>query len=921
MAVRKKKSDNNKPAGNNAGIEGEVKLAPQAKAIIFFGSAILLFALMLYPGENVWNMVYKFFKGIFGCLAFLWPCLLTYLGIITAKEKEIKGKTVNKLVLFGLAIVLLSSCMFLFGYDQPKLQGNYFECLGQLYINGMDNFSNGSAAGLFGGVLGYPLVALCGFTAAELLCVLLLIIDLMFFFGITVKDVYVVASKPFKAIKKSIAQTDFEKKNGSGILDKISTVVKNGKKHAKAVVAKNSEGIVGGNSAKEKTFKKTIENKMNKSDLSDNNFDDGFDSDYIDISSLKNQVNAVKAAKDAQRPVTVVSEYEELSSNGELPLNVDTIPDIEDSLSSRDKLLNYAKNMNSENGGGVKIKGSMLDKVTMPASDDNIKENGKKLSKKEELAQAQDEISRQINESLEDGESCNYHYPSVELLYPSGSKEDTQKAMEELERNGNKLESTLKSFGVNASIINICRGPSVTRFEVQPAPGVKISKITNLSDDIALNLAASGVRIEAPIPGKAAVGIEVPNKVITMVSMRELIDSNKFKSAQSKLSVVLGKDISGNTIVTDLSKMPHLLIAGTTGSGKSVCVNSILISLLYKANPDEVKMLLIDPKMVEFSKYKGIPHLLIPVVTDPKKAAGALNWAVNEMENRYKNFSAFGVRDIAGYNNMVESYNKIRSEKTSEELEEEPLVNSEGIPIPEEKMASIVIAIDEFADLMMTAPNEVEDSICRLAQKARAAGMHLVVATQRPTVNVITGVIKANIPSRISLKVSSQLDSRTILDVGGAEKLIGRGDMLFAPIGAAKPMRVQGCYASDAEIENVTSYIKKDHSSQYNMEIQEEIEKITELELTKGKDKDSDTSDSGSSSDDEMMEEAIKLVVENGQASTSLLQRRLRLGYARAGRLIDEMEQMGIVGPHVGSKSREVLMSYQQWLERKNNMS
>lgn len=913
MAIKgKKKGEESKSANKNV-IEDDIKLSPQAKAIIFFGSAVLLFALTLYKGENVWNMVHNFFKGVFGCLAFLWPCLLTYLGIITAKEKEINGRTVNKLVLSGLAIVLLSSCIFLFGYGQPKIQGNFFECLGQLYMNGMTDFSNGSAAGLFGGLLGYPLVALCGFTAAELLCVLLLVIDLMFLFGITVKDVYVVASKPIKAIRKSIAQVDFEKKSDNGVIDKFSTIMSNGKKRVEKIISKNNKKQVKQNNVK---------SKVEKSYVADNDFDDGFDSDYIDISSLKSQISAVKAAKDEQKATTVVSEFEELSSNGDLPPVEDRVSSSETStpLSNRDRLLSFAKNMNSYDDG-KKTKSSLLDKVTMPASDDDIKPSGKKLSKKEELALAQDEISRQINESLEDGETCNYHYPPVELLYPSGSKEDTRKAMEELERNGNKLESTLKSFGVNANIINICRGPSVTRFEVQPAPGVKISKITNLSDDIALNLAASGVRIEAPIPGKAAVGIEVPNKVVTMVSMRELIDSNKFKSARSKLSVVLGKDISGNTIVTDLSKMPHLLIAGTTGSGKSVCVNSILISLLYKANPDEVKMLLIDPKMVEFSKYKGIPHLLIPVVTDPKKAAGALNWAVNEMENRYKNFSAFGVRDIAGYNNMIESYNKIRSEKTPEELEEEPLVNSEGIPIPEEKMASIVIAIDEFADLMMTAPNEVEDSICRLAQKARAAGMHLVVATQRPTVNVITGVIKANIPSRISLKVSSQLDSRTILDVGGAEKLIGRGDMLFAPIGAAKPMRVQGCYASDAEIENVTSYIKKDHSSQYNMEIEEEIEKITELELTKGKDKDNDTNDSGSFSDDEMMEEAIKLVVENGQASTSLLQRRLRLGYARAGRLIDEMEQMGIVGPHVGSKSREVLLSYQQWLERKNNIS
>ena len=384
------------------------------------------------------------------------------------------------------------------------------------------------------------------------------------------------------------------------------------------------------------------------------------------------------------------------------------------------------------------------------------------------------------------------------------------------------LIDTLTSFGVKASIVNICRGPSVTRYELQPAPGVKISKITNLSDDIALSLAANGVRIEAPVPGKAAVGIEVPNKVVSMVTMRELIDSDKFRNSKSKLTTVLGRDISGEIVVTDLAKMPHLLIAGTTGSGKSVCVNSILMSILYKATPDEVKLLLIDPKMVEFSKYKGIPHLLIPVVSDAKKAAGALAWAVNEMLQRYKIFSEYDCKDIDSYNSLIEknmNYMEKNPPVVNEEGEEvQPVLEVNGLPVAKEKMSRVVIAIDELADLMMAAPSEVEDSICRLAQMARAAGMHLILATQRPTVNVITGLIKANVPSRISLKVSSNTDSRTILDTGGGEKLIGRGDMLFSPVGAPKPIRVQGCYASDEEIEGVTHYIKKAYSAQYNSE-------------------------------------------------------------------------------------------------------
>ena len=444
---------------------------------------------------------------------------------------------------------------------------------------------------------------------------------------------------------------------------------------------------------------------------------------------------------------------------------------------------------------------------------------------------------------------------------------------------------------------------------------MKISKITNLADDIALNLAADGVRIEAPIPGKAAVGIEVPNKVVSMVSMRELIDSDEFRDAKSKLTCVLGRDISGEIVTTDLAKLPHLLIAGTTGSGKSVCVNSLLMSILYRATPDEVKLLLIDPKMVEFSKYKGIPHLLIPVVSDAKKAAAALNWAVSEMLQRYKLFSEYDCKDINSFNDLVESNLKFIEEQNTPEGEEPEVMEINGLPVPKEKMFRCVIAIDELADLMMAAPSEVEESICRLAQMARAAGMHLVIATQRPSVNVITGVIKANIPSRIALKVSSNIDSRTILDFGGAEKLIGRGDMLYSPVGAPKPIRVQGCFASDSEIEGVTSYIKNHHRSQYNEEVEERIKKIT----VEGMENDGGglTDDSGEELD-EKIEEAIKIVIDAGQASTSLVQRRLKVGYARAGRMIDEMESLGIVGPHQGSKPREVLMTYQEWLERKN---
>ena len=433
------------------------------------------------------------------------------------------------------------------------------------------------------------------------------------------------------------------------------------------------------------------------------------------------------------------------------------------------------------------------------------------------------------------------------------------------------------------------RGPRVTRYEIQPGKNVRVSKITGLSDDIALNLAAAGVRIEAPIPGKAAVGIEVPNTNQDVVSLREIIESREFREAKSKLSFAVGKDIAGNIITGDISKMPHMIIAGTTGSGKSVCTNSIIMSILFRANPDEVKLILIDPKMVEFTTYNGIPHLLIPVVTDPRQAAGALNWGVQEMLRRYKLFADNNVRDLGGYNELAAQKHL-------------------------EKLPQIVIAIDEFSDLMMAASKEVEDSVCRLAQMARAAGMHLIIATQRPTTDVITGLIKANIPSRIALSVQSQVDSRTILDTQGAEKLLGYGDMLYYPNGMQKPLRVQGCFCSTKEVEGVVDFIKRESDTEYNTDIIEAVEHSMPAEKNE---KFSDSAESSGDGDDVMIERAIDVVVEMGQASTSSLQRKLKLGYARAARIIDELEEMGVVGPYEGAKPRKVLMSKQQWSERR----
>ncbi|MBR2043737.1 MAG: DNA translocase FtsK [Clostridia bacterium] len=507
----------------------------------------------------------------------------------------------------------------------------------------------------------------------------------------------------------------------------------------------------------------------------------------------------------------------------------------------------------------------------------------------EETAAEIKSVSDEIKGNMEVTEEECYEFPPISLLN-QGKIENDSSVKNELESTATKLVDVLRSFGVETRIMDISRGPTVTRYELQPCAGVKISKITNLADDIALNLAAAGVRIEAPIPNKAAVGIEVPNKVTNTVSVREIIESNAFANSKSKLTVAMGKDIAGNPIVTDIAKMPHGLIAGQTGSGKSVCINSIIMSILYKAAPDEVKMLMIDPKVVELGIYNGIPHLLVPVVTDPKKASGALGWAVMEMEKRYRLFADNNVRDLVGFNRLCELDSDLQ------------------------KLPQIVIIIDELADLMMTAPGEVEDSINRIAAKARAAGMHLLIATQRPSVDVVTGVIKANVPTRIAFAVASQIDSRTILDIGGAEKLLGRGDMLFNPVGASKPGRLQGCFVSDEEVERVVDFVKGNRPSEYSDEIQGEIERLAAAQK-KGKGAAADDSD-GNSDEDPMLLEAIKVVVEIGQASTSLLQRKLKLGYGRASRIIDQMEARGIIGPYEGAKPRQVLITAAEWMER-----
>ena len=864
-------------------------LSPRVRAILYAAVAAVFVCIIFIKGSNVWTMIRSFFFGVLGFGIFLVPVTLFYLCVMTEKEKQVAR---YKLKLFLCVVIILFIGALIYAGSGAKYSDmNFFACLGNLFKDASDTTNYMTfGCGIIGGLLGYPLVVLFGSTAALFTSFVATAALILIVANISIKDMTAAASRTAVHIREAgeerarVRRERREENRERKLAERGNIdIALDGEPRKRS----GSFIDIPLDDKKSKTKKSKPEVNGIDTDIADSKEENAADKDLSqDLINIINRASK-PMGKSADNTVSAIAEdiSNEKSASKAEPTEVK--PDAE-----------------TEN---------IVKKALLKSKKDNSEEAG------DEIAEQLDRAVRSDNSQKEEKK---YQFPPIQLLKPKLNSDDSD-AMEEMQNNAKKLIDTLTSFGVKASIVNICRGPSVTRYELQPAPGVKISKITNLSDDIALSLAANGVRIEAPIPGKAAVGIEVPNKVVSMVTMRELIDSDKFRNSKSKLTTVLGKDISGEIVVTDLAKMPHLLIAGTTGSGKSVCVNSILMSILYKATPDEVKLLLIDPKMVEFSKYKGIPHLLIPVVSDAKKAAGALAWAVNEMLQRYKIFSEYDCKDIDSYNSLIEknmNYMEKNPPVVNEEGEEvQPVLEVNGLPVAKEKMSRVVIAIDELADLMMAAPSEVEDSICRLAQMARAAGMHLILATQRPTVNVITGLIKANVPSRISLKVSSNTDSRTILDTGGGEKLIGRGDMLFLPVGAPKPIRVQGCYASDEEIEGVTHYIKKAYSAQYNSEIEEKIKRIAAEEIAQGK----KSGDSDSASDegldvDSKMEEAIKCVIEAGQASTSLLQRRLKVGYARAGRMIDDMEQMGVVGPHQGSKPRDVLMTYNEWLERRN---
>ncbi len=855
------KTAQSKPAGNKK--SGARKHAPpkptaeeirqrnQVRAVVLFACAIFFGCLTIFEGDSLWKWAHNAILGLFGGWAMLWPVLMIYVAVITTLDRPM-GSISGKVWLTAVVILLFCATGFIFGGAKIADGLSVFD-----YITALYRTNAGVGGGVMGGLLGQLLISAAGKTGAKIIILLLLFVSVMILTGTTLIGLFRTIKKPVEVVNEGI-QTARQRREEERVILQEDWEARS------AIDVPLEPSIPMGPSSPNALFPPVEPRKKQKR------------SEKLD---KLEKVFGIEAPRPELQPEPEPEEKPE----DELPASPVFSPNPPAPVSEPEPETEAREEQPKQEKNAPEAEKEPEQDIPMPKPRMQEPEPRQATPQENALYQALDQLQT----------PGSYCFPPLTMLAMS-PQADRAKETEELQTNGKILVDTLNSFGVSTKIMDICRGPSVTRYEIQPAAGVKISKITSLSDDLALNLAATGVRIEAPIPGKAAVGIEVPNRSRSSVRMRDLIQSNAFQTSKSKLSVALGRDIAGQPVVADLARMPHILIAGTTGSGKSVCTNSMIISMLYKASPDEVRFLMIDPKAVELTGYNGLPHMLVPVVTDPHKAAGALGWAVNEMMKRYKIFSENNVRNLQGYNNLAEAQN----------YEDE-----NGQPMP--AMPQIVIIIDELADLMMATPKEVEDSICRLAQLARAAGMHLVVATQRPSVDVVTGLIKANIPSRIALTVSTAVDSRTIIDTVGADKLLGQGDMLFAPVGSNKPIRVQGCFVSDEEISSIVEFVKKTKSMEYDTEIIEEIERNA---ANTGDQKDDDGERSGEV--DPMMDEAIKVVVEAGQASTSLLQRRLRLGYARAGRLIDEMEQLGIVGPHEGSKPRQVLMTYTQWLER-----
>ena len=820
-------ASNKKKTNRKKAVESATSQREEIILWVVLAFSIILLLSNFGIGGSVGNKLSSVFFGIFGLISYVFPICMVMLTAFSISNKENKIAWI-KIVASIIFILLL--CMFI----ELTAEGSSKESATAAFVFGMEKKSGG---GFFGGLLSsifYPAFGLIGAYVIDiigLIITLVLITEKSFFRGMQKggQKVYHAAKEENERFREQRELKRRDKKAVGVAMDTAIKPVSEEKRELKAPSESASK------KKKKQAPKPEISDAMNEINIDD----------ILQTPPVGVEEHVILRAEGTEPKVPVSEKEEEIEK-----VEIEEVP--------------YAP---------------------VPKEVSTRKPSRPRQSQ-EETKQDVAGIEEEIQQHTETG--SNYVFPPVELL-KKGSSKTMGDSKAHLQETANKLQQTLKNFGVNVTITNVSCGPSVTRYELQPEMGVKVSKIVNLADDIKLNLAAADIRIEAPIPGKAAIGIEVPNKENVTVAFRDLIESEEFKKHPSKIAFAAGKDIAGQVIVTDIAKMPHLLIAGATGSGKSVCINTIIMSILYKANPEDVKLIMIDPKVVELSVYNGIPHLFIPVVTDPKKASGALHWAVSEMTDRYQKFADYNVRDLKGYNQKVESIKDI---------------DDENKPT---KLPQIVIIVDELADLMMVAPGEVEDAICRLAQLARAAGIHLIIATQRPSVNVITGLIKANMPSRVAFAVTSGVDSRTILDMNGAEKLLGKGDSLFYPQGYSKPLRVQGAFVSDKEVQEVVSFLTQQNGeTTYDAELEEKIQSALPSSAGAGAASDGNERDA-------YFADAARLLIDKDKGSIGMLQRYFKIGFNRAARIMDQLEDAGIVGPEEGTKPRKVLMGPEEF--------
>ncbi len=882
-------------------------------SILLFGIGILLLALTYIEGNTGWEWIRQnIVFGIFGISAHLIAPIIITIAVFVAMKKPVTLLTCK----FLLLTVLFAGALLVFSSIDLS-DKNLFESIAYLHSASTGEWGHGP--GVIGVVFGLPMVALIGRPGANIIIVIMLITAVMFATNKTPGDIFVffygIAQK-FSSEHKERSKSKAERtaiikqeKINEREANKLEQIHKqNEAEHVQAInIANKSNSPIDNRAFAAIKAGKDAQIMTQSGERGSVDIDLGPDNVTTKLVNAPGEIKigpggtfGMNAAQRTNSPSDFVqrdAQYGTIISRGSNNVGkiqaqstavqsmANTAATVQNSAS---RTINSAQQSTTPQTAKSSINASgSQDAQEVPQAQNSEAQTQSDIAMLAMKAASPKEIETVTAELVSNTDSEGYAFPPINL-FKKQPPEDESDIQAELTNKAEILVKTLSSFSVQTKILDMSRGPSVTRYELQPLAGVKISRITSLSDDIALNLATTSVRIEAPVPGKAAVGIEVPNAIRSMVSFRSILESPEFATQTDPLTFVIGKDIGGNAVVGNLSKMPHLLIAGTTGSGKSVCTNCIIMSLLYRCSPKMLRLMLIDPKMVEFAQYNGIPHLLMPVVTEPRKAAGALGSAVAEMEKRYLMLAQNSVKNIEEYNELAE--------------EDETM----------EPMPYIVIVIDEFADLMMVADKEVEDYICRIAQKARAAGMHIIAATQRPSVNFVTGRIKTNIPSRISLSVMSQIDSRTILDTGGAEKLLGNGDLLYMPVGKNKPIRVQGAYIATAEIRSVINYLNKNSTTDYDETMIAEMEKCTIPEKST---QDGDVDESR----DSMFGACVEVVIDAGMASTSLLQRRCKLGYARAARIIDEMEQAGIIGPYEGAKPRPILISRQQWIEMTMN--